>query len=721
MIDLSYEEWTDVLYQHFFNEGQTGQEILLAVDSQIFTDLFPSDSENAQSNFISAVSDAINGNEWRVEKIDGRRKYWEMKGSEGPHPALPFLALTVLAASNMGDAGLSPLHYYGPLRKLIDPSDESHGSPGPRGSGFVDYIEILWLSVEEWSRTVLEGKFGILRAKSGGQNNRYVFLAQQHSFLRTSDLRHLDKYFQRLDLEPGEKHGMELPQLRRSVGVWANSQNGPWADRLVAACEERDESEKELEVRCERILDRYSLNWDGRPRNPRTNRVYGRIRMSFNVSQPMQPFFNFEWEEGFRLEGRQKTLQGDGLVFLYEEGDRYYKKPGDLSIEEIPNESELKRRTLESVLNEGMEVATDFETFYFPPRSAYVFEWSGSQWTSADRVDLDEMFYLLVPKDRSEMLMSFISGLMDEDSRDLEVVSAPLVAIPESWALIKYCRIDKPAKGKIPDELAEYMPSNFGLRLSLRGGLRIGIEESRITYIRGGEPTCIPNSLADRQEKVILSGENGEKLLELEMEDNETEIQLWKYSLVPGRYTLSHSGSNANFEIAEGIAEFYGKEAGTVGCDGLMVSGTDVDETVRTEESEKFLYTMPVPKECGEEPNPKRRYPTVLLGVDSSQYSEFYYPSWVRQMLREIDEEPFLSFMNTDVWVDFEPTWAITQEKSLLIATMINSLPCSEIWSESSAGSNWWRTIDTATLDPDSSSDVKELWESYKEIGDRIE
>ena len=127
----------------------------------------------------------------------------------------------------------------------------------------------------------------------------------------------MDKYFQRLDLEPGEKHGMELPQLRRSVGVWANSQNGPWADRLVVACEERDESEKELEVRCERILDRHSLNWDGRPRNPRTNRVYGRIRMSFNVSQPMQPFFNFEWEEGFKLEGRQKTLQGDGLVFSY--------------------------------------------------------------------------------------------------------------------------------------------------------------------------------------------------------------------------------------------------------------------------------------------------------------------------------------------------------------------------------------------------------------------
>jgi len=534
-------------------------------------------------------------------------------------------------------------------------------------------------------------------------------------------LRHLDKYFRRLDLEPGEKHGMALPQLRRSVGVWAKTQTGPWAKRLVAACEERDEGEKELEVRCERILDRFALNWDGRPRDPRTNRPYGMIRMSFYVSQPMKPFFNFEWTEGFKSEGRQKTFQGDGLVFSFEEGDRYYREPGPLSIEEIPNESELERRTLGSVLNEGMEVATDFETFYFPPRSAYVFEWSGTQWTSADSIDLNEMFYLLAPKDRSEELMRFISGLMDEDARDLEMVPAPLVAIPESWALIKYCRIDKPANGKIPEELADYMPSNLGLRLSLRGGLRIGIEESRFTYIRGGEPTCIPYKEADEQEKVILSDENGEELHELEMEENETEIQLWKYSLDPGRYSLSHSGHNVKFEIAEGIAEFYGKEAGTVGCDGLMVSGTVVDETIRSEESKKFLYTMPVPKECGEEPEPKRRYPTVLLGVDSSQYSKFYYPNWVRHMLREIDEEPFLSFMNTDVWVDFEPTWAITQEKSLLIATMINSLPCSEIWSERSAGSNWWRTIYAATLNPDSSSDVKKLWESYKGIGDPVE
>jgi hypothetical protein len=77
--------------------------------------------------------------------------------------------------------------------------------------------------------------------------------------------------------------------------------------------------------------------------------------------------------------------------------------------------------------------------------------------------------------------------------------------------------------------------------------------------------------------------------------------------------------------------------------------------------------------------------------------------------------------MNTDVWVDFEPTWAITQEKSLLTATMINSLPCSEIWSDGSVDSDWWRTIDTATLDPDSSSDVKELWKSYKRIGDPVE
>ena len=369
----SYAGWAKLLFDYFFHEGMKDQEILFAVDSQTFREMLPSDAENAESDFLEAVRGKILGSKWRVDIIQTDVEIWEGKDLEDPnrteaHPALPFLALSVLAASKMGDAGENPTNYYKQLRKLIDPDDEGSGDPGADATGFKRHTHGLWLSVDDWSERILKGEKGILNVFDGPQNRKYVFMAQQHSFLRESDFRHLDDYCRLLNLEPGEDHGMRPSALRSSVRAWASGHVAEtWGKRLYEACADREGAEKKLEEHCEKILNTRVSSWTGKAINPRTNRAYGTIRMTISPENlPLTPRLNFEYEEGFAYEGEEIRADGGGLSLSYEDGYPYYS-PTRIAVEDMSSTT-----SLELVLRQGLEVITDIENFFFRARQSYI-------------------------------------------------------------------------------------------------------------------------------------------------------------------------------------------------------------------------------------------------------------------------------------------------------------------------------------------------------------
>ena len=146
---LSYEDWAERLFEFFFDEENDGEAILFAIDEPTLQEIYPEGGTAAESSLAQAVASRIQGSQWLVSNVYlNMVQPWERLGRPGAHPALPLLALTVLAASKMQTGGsFAANNYYVPLRRTLDPNDVGHGPPGD----FTDYIEQLWFSVEEWS------------------------------------------------------------------------------------------------------------------------------------------------------------------------------------------------------------------------------------------------------------------------------------------------------------------------------------------------------------------------------------------------------------------------------------------------------------------------------------------------------------------------------------------------------------------------------------------
>ncbi|HZR11907.1 MAG TPA: hypothetical protein VFC33_01535, partial [Acidimicrobiia bacterium] len=243
MSDLSYEQWTERLGRFFFDSAHDGEEILFAVDDAALAEASGFEETEAVASLALAVRSVI-GSAWAVERVSSRVRRWKHDRG-GDHPAIPFLALTVLAAFRMGEHARFAAHnYYVPLRRLIDHDDRDEGPPG----SFTDHIEWLWRDLSAWANVELNGRRGSIEVRDPG-HHRYVGLAVQHALFKMADLRHLDAFFRRIGLDPGDE--VPAAQLRRALAVWTADRPEPWAQRL-----HRLSTDPDLAAHCEIVLER---------------------------------------------------------------------------------------------------------------------------------------------------------------------------------------------------------------------------------------------------------------------------------------------------------------------------------------------------------------------------------------------------------------------------------------------------------------------------------
>ena len=106
MSELSYDDWAEALAAFFFDEAHAGDEILFAVDERSLSEVCGLPEREAVESLSNAVRSVV-GRRWGVATIAQLVRAWRRRGSTGAHPALPLLALTVLAGSPAG-AQFSP-------------------------------------------------------------------------------------------------------------------------------------------------------------------------------------------------------------------------------------------------------------------------------------------------------------------------------------------------------------------------------------------------------------------------------------------------------------------------------------------------------------------------------------------------------------------------------------------------------------------------------------
>jgi hypothetical protein len=96
-----------LIAEFFFDEAHGGEEILFAVDDACLAEMSGLSEEEAVRSLASAVALELS-HRWSVGNVVKLVERWRRIGVRGPHPGLPLLALTVLAASRMGSDVASP-------------------------------------------------------------------------------------------------------------------------------------------------------------------------------------------------------------------------------------------------------------------------------------------------------------------------------------------------------------------------------------------------------------------------------------------------------------------------------------------------------------------------------------------------------------------------------------------------------------------------------------
>ena len=686
---MNYDEWADRLFKEFFSEVDAGEYIFFAIDDRTLDEILGSSEGDGRRSLAQAVSSPIGGTNWRVSNIVKAIDVWERARFEGAHPGLPLLALTVLAASEMRAQADDPDHeyigtanYYVRLRRLVDPDDNNIGAPGD----FTDYITKVWERVEYWSVTILGQQLGGLRAKRPRSHERFVGLATQHAFLRVSDLRRLGDFFRRFGVKPGEDLAeIDPSELRRSVSGWLGNRTEGWANRLRSAC--GGDADEDLQSHCEWLLLRELQRWDGRPRDFRTGRALGSIRLAIKKLGAPSPYLTAQFDD--RLEEEQLLeLPGSGpTVFTRVDGIGYFS----------PEELEGTSDRLDEHLQEGLEVKGKPTTFDLEEGPLYVLRFDDdiAAWVSVDHVAFGEPHVFVCMKGIATQISRFLEA---ENEQLLSCAPEPASAnhsLP-NWRLIGPARINARPTTTLPDALAPFLSSGSGVRLRLQGGLRIGMGSSE--YLLGGAPNIGLSALYPNEDVHIE-----ETTIERPWPEGQWtipphasgEVSLWDLNLPKGNYLVRQGRSKARFTITEGIVGVKADGAGEVKTDGMA----------GTHDPGWTPSRLPIMVKA-----PSTGATNHLLGASPGEHEELWLPRWLAHDL----SASWLSWANVDAWLDFDPVWQVLDVDGVPTAFMIR--PAEPDQRRTATTPDWTNKICGSTLHTGASQEAGELWSRYQEV-----
>lgn len=669
MDEYTYDDWAQLLTWFFFDEAHEGEEVLFAVDELTLAEASALDEAKAADSLAAAVRTII-GDQWNVLAVKRLVERWRKAGASGGHPALPFLALTVLAASRMGSyEGFAPHKFYVPLRRALVSDDPEVDAPGT----YLAHVRWLWDDLARWTTVDQGGRSGRLTIRDPGwQFGRG--LAMQHALVKSSDLRQLDAFFRRIGLQPGEE--VSASELRRALAVWTAGRSDPWALRL-----HRVSTEEELQEYAEALLSREARRWDGRARDPRTGRAVGRIRLGFISARRPHVAVYAQWDE--RLpEQLELSLPSGRLVSLEREHGWFTPHP-------------LEGIDAGVAMAAGVELRGHGYRFDLRPEDVYAFSYDDDLgcWVSVDSMSYGDRYNLIVRQDGAGEMIRFVQAASTTEARIDEAASRHL---PPGWKLITPVRIDARPKTAPPARLATLIPAGASPRLRLLGGLPLTTAHG--VYLRGGEPALALSALSEDDRISIRRDSNGQIERLRANPGDIREVPLWELKLEPDRYEIRHGESAVTLQIVDGIAEAAGPGAGSIHCRGrgsAVVVGTRASGV----SGERTPVTVPAPAPGDS---------LVLLGRKPRCYHVVELPSWLSSVVG-FD----LSWKNIDAWPEFAAVWLVMHGDSGRYETVL--LQAAEPDANDDArGTKWARLIGMSTLSHREDEAAKKLWNQYR-------
>ncbi len=257
---LTYGEWARLLCERFFSGERANQPVTLFVDEDLLGELEGSGvPARGVESLATAVRSRLTKDSYgqRFSRIERESVDWKVRGGEGDPPALPLLALAVLAATYMGAAdGIAPHNYWKRFRDLL--GFEQRDMKGHEGA-----FKTLWGHLHWWLGECHEGRLGVSTIRSHPKWTVIGFALSQALF-READRRRITEFFQKIGLEPGER--VPRAELLMYFKAWAAGSSLSATARAMAA-------DPVYEDWLGAVIEEEAAHWDGVIRDEHGRRV----------------------------------------------------------------------------------------------------------------------------------------------------------------------------------------------------------------------------------------------------------------------------------------------------------------------------------------------------------------------------------------------------------------------------------------------------------------
>ncbi|AKS35860.1 hypothetical protein [Mycolicibacterium goodii] len=447
------------------------------------------------------------GGKFSLQILDARTRGWAVrnlkKPSEEPPPCLAFLAVTVLAAEEMGtDEDLAANAYYARLARLLQLPD----SDNSLRNQYSRHAEYLWRCLNRWLED-LDGIRGLPTAYA--LNYRFVGLPMSQALVRHHDRRKFPSMFVQYGLSAGMRLAPE--DLIQYLDAWLTTEGTSATANLRKLWAQQESHERLASIAAVELA-----NWDG---------TFGSEIAVTSSSVGARALVVANLRSGFL---------GESLdLFL---GLRPYKSDMDGSMEVravngtwlplgfAPGTAGLWRTAYTEVIDfrsmlEGVvqiRHAGDDQgqSYRHPPRMVMplIYDELQSAFVEAERLQLGVDALLLV---RSAGTSKLAAGAVEEVEGILRQFARPgyrkvdsISGLPEGWVL--FTDVQLFGAPSVSTRFNELVPMARN-QLTIAGGLRI---PSRIRKWSSLSPPEIrATAQSDTRLKVILSGALGEEMI----------------------------------------------------------------------------------------------------------------------------------------------------------------------------------------------------------------
>lgn len=658
--------WNEALAGHFFGPDSEQLPVLFFVDDGVLAELHSSGEPAAAIvSLAGAVQARLSSLEPRAlfKKIYRSATEWQAAGSEGTPPFLDFLALSVLAATRMGQGSRAHNGYYAPLADLLarDRRDVE--------TSFRQYGDLLWAQLGRW----LDDTEGGLRGRStlpqvnNGSARYYVDFPLSQTLFKRSDRARLDDFFRWIELRPDEE--LDGGMLCALFEAWAPlNELTPGARLLV--------EDSEFRATLRSILAGYAKSWTGTS-----------SRASSGSQTHLVPVVEFFPRKQIFLVGERKPdmpeqlrlSTGRGTLALSAE-DGWYRGS-------LPDELTL-RRGCEAKGDRWLAALRGDEVFVLAPNP----DMGGLAPVSTVRPN--ERYWILASPARASEVED---RLKDSAGEEWGRQRAPRPI--REWSLFEGVTFRSGVS--LTGALARYTPSH-GHRFVLSGGLPLLPNNA---YLSGGAPDVfLPTTEHEGHHPPRLNGRNLTKGCVSQRLEGSPALR------TPGHNVVAWRSAERSFSVTESTV--------LVTPEGRLFHGV----WGTTEGPLRFRGPGPLP--IGLEPPPVRVSGALVSGATPRERRRIVLvPStasaaWIvgarpgEVAAVEMTAPPWLAWARlsapyVEVEPAFDPAWiASSNEANEIILTPVSALAVGEVAEDTRHLDDWCYLMSIGTL----SDDVAAPW-----------